>query len=98
MADGIHTGSHVGDFFFHILGAIAEFERSLIIERTKAGLAAAQRRGRKLGRAPKLNTADIAAAKAMMASGMTAEAVARHLAVGRATLFRSIKAAEQRSK
>lgn len=97
LADGIHTGSHVGDFFFHILGAIAEFERSLIIERTKAGLAAAKRRGRKLGREPKLTTADIIAAKAMMASGMKAEAVARHLAVGRATLFRSIKAAELRT-
>ena len=92
LADGIHTGSHVGDFFFHILGAIAEFERSLIVERTKAGLAAAKRRGHKLGRAPKLSPADIAAAKAMMAGGMKADTVAQHLDVGRATLFRSIKA------
>jgi DNA invertase Pin-like site-specific DNA recombinase len=91
LADGIHTGTHVGDFFFHILGAIAEFERTLIIERTRAGLTAARRRGRTLGRKPKLNAADIAAARAMMAGGMKAAAVAQRLAVGRATLFRAFQ-------
>ena len=91
LADGIHTGTHVGDFFFHILGAIAEFERTLIIERTRAGLTAARRRGRPLGRKPKLNAADIAAARAMMAGGMKAAAVAQRLAVGRATLFRAFQ-------
>ena len=91
LADGIHTGTHVGDFFFHILGAIAEFERTLIIERTRAGLTAARRRGRTLGRKPKLSAADIAAARAMMAGGMKAAAVAQRLAVGRATLFRAFQ-------
>lgn len=91
LADGIHTGTHVGDFFFHILGAIAEFERTLIIERTRAGLTAARRRGRSLGRKPKLSPADIASARAMMAGGMKAAAVAERLAVGRATLFRAIQ-------
>jgi DNA invertase Pin-like site-specific DNA recombinase len=91
LADGIHTGTHVGDFFFHILGAIAEFERTLIIERTRAGLIAARRRGRSLGRKPKLSPADIASARAMMAGGMKAAAVAERLDVGRATLFRAIQ-------
>lgn len=91
LADGIHTGTHVGDFFFHILGAIAEFERTLIIERTRAGLTAARRRGRSLGRKPKLSPADIASARAMMAGGMKAAAVAERLAVGRATLFRAFQ-------
>jgi DNA invertase Pin-like site-specific DNA recombinase len=54
--------------FFTCLGALAEFERSLIRERTQAGLAAARRVGRTGGRPPKLTDDDIEAAKAMLAN------------------------------
>jgi DNA invertase Pin-like site-specific DNA recombinase len=53
---------------FHMFGALAEFERSLIRERTQAGLAAARRAGRTGGRPPKLTEDDIEAAKAMLAN------------------------------
>src|SRR5690349_2213887 len=47
--DGINTQGSTGKLILHILGAIAEFERDLILERTRAGLAAARQRGKRLG-------------------------------------------------
>jgi DNA invertase Pin-like site-specific DNA recombinase len=72
----------------------AEFERSLIRERTRAGLAAARRAGRTGGRPPKLTDDDIEAAKAMLANpdiGVTQ--IAHRLGVSPATLYRYIPAA-----
>jgi hypothetical protein len=63
-----HTTTAQGRLVFHMFGAIAEFERSLIRERTRAGLAAARRAGRTGGRPPKLTDDDIEAAKAMLAN------------------------------
>jgi Helix-turn-helix domain of resolvase/Resolvase, N terminal domain len=79
---------------FHMFGALAEFERSLIRERTQAGLAAARRVGRTGGRPPKLTDDDIEAAKAMLANpdiGVTQ--IAHRLGVSPATLYRYIPAA-----
>ncbi len=53
LTESIDTSTSSGKLFFHIFGAIAEFEKNLIVERTRAGLAAARARGRKGGR-PKL--------------------------------------------
>ena len=50
ISDGIDTRTPAGKLLFHIVGAIAEFERSQISERTKAGMAAARLRGKRLGR------------------------------------------------
>ena len=75
-------------------GALAEFERSLIRERTQAGLAAARRAGRTGGRPPKLTDDDIEAAKAMLANpdiGVTQ--IAHRLGVSPATLYRYLPAA-----
>ena len=72
----------------------AEFERSLIREHTRAGLAAARRAGRTGGRPPKLTDDDIEAAKAMLANpdiGVTQ--IAHRLGVSPATLYRYIPAA-----
>ena len=77
-----------------MFGALAEFERSLIRERTQAGLAAARRTGRTGGRPPKLTDDDIEAAKAMLANpdiGVTQ--IAHRLGVSPATLYRYIPAA-----
>src|SRR5690349_3718334 len=77
-----------------MFGALAEFERSLIRERTQAGLAAARRAGRTGGRPPKLTDDDIEAAKAMLANpdiGVTQ--IAHRLGVSPATLYRYIPAA-----
>src|SRR5437764_14884945 len=79
---------------YPINGALAEFERSLIRERTQAGLAAARRAGRTGGRPPKLTDDDIEAAKAMLANpdiGVTQ--IAHRLGVSPATLYRYIPAA-----
>ncbi len=54
IMDGIDTNRAAGRMVFSMVGAIAEFERNVISERTKAGMAAARRRGRHVGRPPKL--------------------------------------------
>jgi hypothetical protein len=64
----LDTTTPQGRLVFHMFGALAEFERSLIRERTQAGLAAARRAGRTGGRPPKLTDDDIEAAKALLAN------------------------------
>ena len=54
LTDSIDTSTPMGRFFFHIMGALAEMERELIVERTRAGLDAARAQGRIGGRRPKL--------------------------------------------
>ncbi len=54
LSEGIDTDTASGRLLFHVLGALAEFERALISERTRAGIAAARARGRMLGRPSKL--------------------------------------------
>lgn len=87
ITESIDTTSAGGRLVFHIFGALAEFERSLIQERTKAGLAAARARGRKGGRKPKLSKADTRKAAAMLSDPtMTKTEVAKFFRVTRATL------------
>lgn len=59
LSENISTNSSTGKLIFHIFGALADFERNLIIERTKAGLAAARARGRCGGRAKSLKPKDV---------------------------------------
>ena len=92
LSDPIDTGSAGGRLVLHIMGALAEFERSLIVERTQAGLRAAKRRGRKLGRPNKLTAAQISHAHALLASGENGSAVARSFGVARSTLYVALKA------
>ena len=75
----------------HIIGALAEFERSLIIERTRAGIKAAKRRGVRLGRKPKLIPQQVAHARELINGGESPSNVARLLGVGRSTLYRALK-------
>jgi DNA invertase Pin-like site-specific DNA recombinase len=76
---------------FHIFGALAEFERSLIRERTNAGLKAARARGRKGGRPKSMTSDDVKAAEGMLAADMGPVSVAKRLGVSRATLYRHLK-------
>lgn len=72
---------------FHIFASLAEFERNLNSERTKAGLAAARARGRKGGRKPKMTNADAKKAAAMLTDPtITKTEVAKHFEVSRVTL------------
>jgi len=94
LTEAIDTTTSGGKLVFHIFAALAEFERSIIRERTMAGLAAARARGRTGGRPPALGDADIAAAKALLADpAITARQVAERLGVSLSTLYRHLPAA-----
>lgn len=94
LTEAVDTTTAGGKLIFHIFGALAEFERSVIRERTHAGLKAARDRGRKGGRPPALSAADLAAAKAMLRDPeITVAEVAKRLRVSPATLYRHLPAA-----
>ena len=87
LNENIDTTTAIGELAFHLIGSIAQFERRLISERTKAGLDAARARGRKGGRKAKLTPADIKKAKAMLNDPqMTKAEVSEHFGVSRPTL------------
>jgi DNA invertase Pin-like site-specific DNA recombinase len=92
--DGLSTKGSTGKLVLHMLGAVAQFERDPILERTRAGLAAARKRGKRLGPPIKWQ-ADMAkrARNLMEKDGLNADEAARVLGVSRRTLFRGLKAA-----
>ena len=91
LTEAIDTTSAGGRLTFHIFGAMAEFERSIIRERTRAGLDAARARGRKGGRPPALSKKDVAAARAMLSDpDITMEDVAARMKVAPSTLYRHL--------
>jgi DNA invertase Pin-like site-specific DNA recombinase len=91
LTEQIDTTTPAGKLTFHILGAMAEFERSIIRERTRAGLDAARARGRMGGRPRALSEKDLAAAKALLSDvSITFEEVSRRLKVAPATLYRHL--------
>jgi len=90
LTDHIDTGTAAGRMLYAVLGAVAQFERDVLRERTIAGLAAAKKRGEKLGRRPALTSAQVREAKKMLARGESPDHVARILRVGRSTLYRAI--------
>lgn len=92
ITDGIDTSTPAGRFFFHIMAALAEMERDLIRERTRAGLASAKARGRNGGRPPKLSAQQVRHARRLLEDpSTTSEEVARTLGVSRSTLYRSLE-------
>jgi len=93
LTEAIDTTTSGGKLVFHIFSALAEFERSIIRERTRAGLDAAKARGRTGGRPKKLTDADLRAARAMLADDdFTVDEVARRMSVSPATLYRYLPA------
>ena len=94
LGEQIDTTTSGGKLVFHVFGALAEFERELIRERTHAGLAAARARGRVGGRPPKLaSSQQRAVARALYASGQSDVAtICATLGISRATLYRLLKA------
>jgi len=93
LEEKIDTTSASGELIFHFFGAIAQFERKLIAERTKDGLIAAKNKGKKLGR-PVLDQAKVEAAIKLIESGLSPTQAAKHLGMGRSTLYREIKMQE----
>lgn len=92
LQEQIDTTSAGGRFYLHILAALAEFEREMIRERTKAGMAAAKKRGVQLGRPLKLSACQIQDAIAMVKDGRTRNAIAAHFQVSALTLRRALHA------
>jgi DNA invertase Pin-like site-specific DNA recombinase len=94
LTEALDTTTAQGRLVFHMFGALAEFERSLIRERTRAGLAAARRVGRTGGRPPKLTDDDLDAARTLLSNpDITVSDVASRLGVSPATLYRYMPAA-----
>jgi DNA invertase Pin-like site-specific DNA recombinase len=93
LHESIDTTTSTGRLVFHIFAALAEFERDLIVDRTRAGLAASRERGSRPGRKPSLSPVQIAVAQQMHAEGKhTVAAIAAVLGVGRATVYRALPA------
>ena len=91
LTEAIDTTTSGGRLVFHIFASLAEFERSIIRERTRAGLEAARSRGRTGGRPPALTDKDLTAAKAMLKDDtMTVEEIAKQLGVAPSTLYRHL--------
>lgn len=92
LTEAIDLTSSTGKLLLSVFGWLAEVERDLTMERTRAGLAAAKRRGVQLGRRRKLTAADVAHARRLIDSGEeTVTGMARILKVGRNTLGRALK-------
>jgi DNA invertase Pin-like site-specific DNA recombinase len=95
LHDGIDTSTPVGRFTFHVVSAVAELEREMIRERTRCGIAAARRRGAKIGR-PQAKV-DVPKARRMLAEGKSLRQVARVLGIGASTLHRAIAAQQDQA-
>jgi len=94
LTEALDTTTPQGRLVFHMFGALAEFERSLIRERIQAGLTAARRAGRMGGRPAKLTDEDIEAAMTLLANpDITVAEVAQRVGVSPATLYRYLPAA-----
>lgn len=92
LEEKIDTSSAAGELVFHVFGSIAHFERRLISERTKDGIAAARAKGKLPGRQP-LDPEKAASALKLVESGVSPANAARQLGMGRATVYREMAAA-----
>lgn len=95
ITDNIDTSTSAGRFFFHVMASLAQMERELIAERTKAGLEAARKLGRVGGRKRKMTENKVKAAKNLFAQGMLPKDVAQNLEISIPTLYKWIPAGEQ---
>jgi len=89
LEEKLDTSSAAGELVFHVFGAIAHFERRLIAERTKDGIAAARAKGKLPGRRP-LDPEKASAALKLVVAGTSPTEAARQLGLGRATVYREM--------
>lgn len=98
ITENLETTTSGGKLIFHVFGALAEWERSLIKERTLAGLRAAKEAGKVGGRPRALSEGDIAAARALLADpAISVKQVAHRLGVSVPTLYRYLPAAREKA-
>lgn len=91
LDQAIDTSTPAGKLLFHVLGSIAEFERDLIRERTRAGLAAAKRRGVRLGPPRVIRGSATYELERLVEQGLSCRAIARELGCSHATAAREAK-------
>ena len=87
LTEAIDTTTPGGRLIFHVFGALAQFERDLIRERTRAGLSAAASRGRRGGRKPVVTADKLIRAQALIAKGLTVREAASRLKIGKTALY-----------
>lgn len=91
LHEGIDTTTPGGRLVFHVFAALGEFQRDLLVEGTRDGLAAARARGQRLGRPPALDPDQVAQARSMLAQPENSVAsIARLLGVSRSTLYKHV--------
>lgn len=95
ITDSIDTSTPVGRFFFHMMASLAQMERELISERTRAGLEAAKKQGRVGGRKRVMTDSKIKSAKRLLKSGILPKDVAQNLGISLATLYRHVPASDE---
>ena len=95
LTDGINTKTPAGRFFFHVMASLAQMERELLVERTRAGVAAAKRLGRVGGRKRRMTDSKVQSGKTLLRNGVPPKEVARNLGVSLPTLYRWLPASER---
>ncbi|HBY5157600.1 TPA: recombinase family protein [Klebsiella pneumoniae] len=88
LTDSIDTSTPAGRFFFHVMSALAEMERELIVERTRAGLAAAREQGRIGGRRRIMTEEVVERCRRMLANGATRQQAANVIGVAVKTIYK----------
>jgi DNA invertase Pin-like site-specific DNA recombinase len=91
LTEQIDTTTPGGRLIFHVFGALGQFERDLIRERTRAGLKAAEARGRRGGRKPVVTEEKLRRARQLMAKGLTAREAAARIKVGKTALYNALQ-------
>ncbi len=97
ITEAIDTTTPGGRLVFHLFGALGQFERDLIQERTRAGLVAAAARGRKGGRKPVVVGDKLHRARVMVSNGLTVREAATRLKVGKTALYAALRDQESQS-
>lgn len=95
LTDNIDTSTPAGRFFFHVMASLAQMERELLIERTRAGLDAARKRGRVGGRKRLMTDSKIQSAKRLLTDGIPPKDVAHDLGISVPTLYRWLPASDR---
>lgn len=91
LTESIDTTTPGGRLIFHVFGALSQFERDLIRERTKAGLSAAAARGRRGGRKPVINTEKLHRAQSYITNGLNVREAAARIKVSKTALYAALQ-------
>ena len=97
LTEAIDTTTPGGRLIFHVFGALGQFERDLIRERTKAGLASAAARGRKGGRKPVVTNDRLQRARELIESGLNVREAAGRIKVSKTALYAALKSGRSAS-